>query len=87
MNRECGRWRLRRGRLAGFARARCDFNTYRKASLIGLEELLLRHAVDLPGGDWTARVRGFGRDDDSSAAERSLGKGRGRRRGSRRDRA
>ncbi len=53
MNRECGRWRLPRGRLAGFARGPCDSSTYgRRSALIGLEELLLRHAVDLPGADW-----------------------------------
>ena len=38
--------------MAAFARARCGLLPDSSSELIGLEELLLRHALGLPGGDW-----------------------------------
>ena len=77
MNRECGRSRLPRGRLAGFARAPCDSSTYRKRGTDRPGRVVAPPCGTFAGRRLDPRVRGLGRDDDSSSAERGLGKGQG----------
>ena len=52
MTKASGRWKLRRAPSAASVRARYDLRRMQRSQAIGLEELLLRHALGLPGSDW-----------------------------------
>ena len=67
------------------ARSRCA--SERGGRAIGLEELLLRHALGEPPADWTRERAALGGDDDSDSAQRRLSPRRRRRRGAPRCRA
>jgi len=54
---ECGHWKSLPGRSAASALEPCDFRFNAEGDPIGLEELLVRHALDLPG--WNSPREGI----------------------------